>query len=276
VSISIIRKEDIHMLLENKNAVIYGAGGAIGGATARAFAREGARVFLTGRHQAALQAVADDICASGGVAETAELDALDEQAVEDHLDSVIQKAGRIDVSFNAVTPVPQPGVQGIPLSELSPESFTLPITKYSRTNFLTARAAARRMVEKKSGVILTLTAGPARSAAPLVGGMAPAWAAIESLTRDLAAELGPHGVRAVCLRPNSLPETETIDVVFGLHAKALGVTRGEFQGLMEGQTPRRKLQTLAEVANVAAFIASDQASAMTATVANLSSGSIVD
>jgi NAD(P)-dependent dehydrogenase (short-subunit alcohol dehydrogenase family) len=264
------------MLLEGKNAVIYGAGGAIGGATARAFAREGAHVFLTGRHLASLEAVARQIVSADGVAETAEVDALDEEAVEQHLDSVVQKVGRLDVSFNAVTPVAQPGVQGISLSNLSPESFTLPITTYSRTNFLTARAAARRMADQQAGVILTLTAGPARSAAPLVGGMAPAWAAIEALTRDLAAELGPSGVRVVCLRPAGLPETETIHVVFGLHAKALGITRDEFQGLMEGQTLRRRLQTLEEVANVAAFLASDRASAITATVANLSSGSIVD
>lgn len=264
------------MLLKNKNAVIYGAGGAIGGATARAFAREGARVFLTGHHIAALEAVAEQISAAGGVAETAELDALDEGAVEEHLNAVVQKVGHVDVSFNAVTPVPQPGIQGIPLTELSPESFTLPITKYSRTNFLTARAAARHMAERKSGVILTVTATPSRSGAPLVGGMAPAWAAIESLSRDLAAELGPHGVRVVCLRPAGIPETDTIGVVFGLHATALGMPREDFQALMEGQTLRRRLQTLAEVANVAAFIASDQASAMTGTVANLSSGSIVD
>jgi NAD(P)-dependent dehydrogenase (short-subunit alcohol dehydrogenase family) len=132
------------------------------------------------------------------------------------------------------------------------------------------------MMETKSGVILTLTATPSRSAAPLVGGMAPAWAAVEALTRDLAAEVGQHGVRVVCLRPAGIPETETIAVVFGLHARALGITREDFQALMEGQTLRRRLQTLAEVANVAAFIASDQASAMTGTVANLSSGSIVD
>jgi NAD(P)-dependent dehydrogenase (short-subunit alcohol dehydrogenase family) len=276
VTRSNIQKEDTHMLLENKNAVIYGAGGAIGGATARAFAREGARVFLTGHHRAAVESVAQEISAAGGVAEAAEVDALDEKAVEEHLKGVVQRFGHVDISFNAVTAVPQPGVQGIPLIELSPESFTLPITAYSRTNFLTARAAARRMVERKSGVILTVTAAPARSGAPLVGGMAPAWAALESLTRDLAAELGPHGVRVVCLRPAGIPETDTIGVVFGLHAAALGMSRQDFQAVMEGQTMRRRLQTLTEVANVAAFIASDQASAMTGTVANLSSGSIVD
>jgi NAD(P)-dependent dehydrogenase (short-subunit alcohol dehydrogenase family) len=135
VTTSNIQKEDTHMLLENKNAVIYGAGGAIGGASARAFAREGARVFLTGHHRAAVESVAQEISAAGGVAEAAEVDALDEKAVEEHLNGVVQRFGHVDISLNAVTAVPQPGVQGIPLIELSPESFTLPITAYSRTNF---------------------------------------------------------------------------------------------------------------------------------------------
>jgi NAD(P)-dependent dehydrogenase (short-subunit alcohol dehydrogenase family) len=263
------------MLLENKNAVVYGAGGAIGGAVARAFAREGARVFLTGRTMDKIDAVAGDISAAGGVVETAEVDVLDERAVEEHADAVAQRAGRIDVSFNAIG-IPQQGVQGIPLVELSPESFGLPIRTYTTAQFLTARAAARRMVEHGSGVILTLTATPARLAVPLVGGMGAAWAAVEALTRSLSAELGPRGVRAVCLRPNGLPETATIREVYGLHADGAGMTREEFQAFSEGMTLLGRLPTLAEVANVATFMASDRAGAMTGTVANLSVGAIAD
>jgi NAD(P)-dependent dehydrogenase (short-subunit alcohol dehydrogenase family) len=132
------------------------------------------------------------------------------------------------------------------------------------------------MVERGSGVILTLTATPARLAAPLVGGMGAAWAAVEALSRGLAAELGPHGVRVVCLRPDAIPETATIREVYGLHAEGAGMTPEAFRALMEGQTLRRRLPTLAEVANVAAFLASDRASAMTGTVANLSGGAVVD
>jgi len=263
------------MLLTNKNAVIYGAGGAIGGAIARAFAREGAKVFLTGRRLASVDAVASDIFAAGGVAETAQVDALDELAVEKHLSAVVEKAGGIDISVNAIS-IPQRGVQGIPLVELSPERFVLPIVTYMTTHFLTTRTAARHMVEKKSGVILTLTATPARIAAPLVGGMAPAWAAIEALTRSLAAEYGRQGIRAICLRSDAIPETATIAEVYSLHADALGLTREQVQALSENMNPLKRLPTLVEVANVAAFMASDQASAMTATVANLSCGLIAD
>ena len=158
--------EGVSVLLKDKTAVIYGTGGAIGGAVARAFAREGARVFLTGRSIAGVDAVAREITAAGGVAETARVDALDEQAVEAHADGVARRAGRLDISFNAIG-IPQHGVQGIPLLALSPEQFSLPILTYPRAQFLTARAAARRMVQQQSGVIVTLTATPARHAAPL-------------------------------------------------------------------------------------------------------------
>ena len=172
--------------------------------------------------------------------------------------------------------IPQRGVQGISLLALAADAFALPIETYPRAHFLTARAAARHMVAARSGVILTLTATPARRAAPLVGGMAPAWAAVEALTRGLAAELGPHGVRAVCLRSDGIPETATIGEVFGLHAEGAGMARDEFEAMMVAQTQRRRLPTLAEVAEVAVFVASDRASALTGTVANISCGSVAE
>ena len=264
------------MLLDNKTTVIYGAGGAVGGAVARAFAREGARVFLTGRNLASVTTTSKDIIAAGGAAETAQLDALDERAVEEHIAAVVKKAGAVDVSFNAITPVPQPGTQGIPIAELSVESFTAPITAYMRSYFLTARAAARRMVEKRSGVILVHTPEPARLGAPLIGGMGPAWAAMEAFNRNLSAEFASHGIRAVCLRSTGLPETRTIEIVFGLHAKAMGIPQEQFLAFIESMTHRKRSSTLAEVANAAVFLASDKASGMTGTVANLTGGMIVD
>lgn len=264
------------MLLENKIAVIYGAGGAVGGAVARAFAREGARVFLTGRNRSTVDAVAKEIVALRGNAESAQVDALDEGAVEDHLFSVMKAAGKIDITFNAITAVPQPGVQGVPIEKLPVDSFIAPISAYSRSHFLTARAAARRMVEKGSGVILMHTPEPARLGLTLVSGMGPAWAAMEALNRSLSAEFGPHGIRSVCIRSTGLPETHTIDVVFGLHAEAMAITREQFQGFVESLTHRKRSSTLAEVANTAAWLASDQASGITGTVMNLTGGLIVD
>jgi 3-oxoacyl-[acyl-carrier protein] reductase len=262
------------MLLENVNAIVYGAGGEVGGAVARAFAREGARVFLAGRSLEPLEALAEEISVTGGAAEAAGVDALDEQAVNEHADAVAERAGGIDVSFNAIS---LGDVQGTPLLEMPLEDFSRPITTGTRTHLLTARAAARHMLERRSGVILTLTASAVRlpdpvMGLPLMGGFGVACAAIESLTMNLAGELGPHGIRVVCLRSEGLPETWTTDTE---EAKPFGHLQ-EFHDLLEGRTLLRRLPTLAEVGNVAAFVASDRASAMTATVANVTCGSVVD
>ena len=194
------------MMLKDKVAVIYGAGGAIGGAVALAFAREGAKVFVTGRYLAPVEAVAKDIVSAGGSAEAAEVDALDEQAVDKHLQSMIDKEGRVDISFNAVG-IPDTNILGVPLVDLDVEQFSLPITTYARSYFLTARLAARRMVPNESGVIMTVTTLHARTGLPAVGGYGPAQAAKEALTRDLSAELAPQGVRVVGLRPQAMPES---------------------------------------------------------------------
>jgi NAD(P)-dependent dehydrogenase (short-subunit alcohol dehydrogenase family) len=263
------------MRLVNKNAIVYGAGGAIGGAVARAFAREGARVVLTGRDRAAVEAAAKEIVADGGTAEAAQVDALDAAAVDAHAEDVVRRHGGIDISFNAIG-LAQPGIQGTALVDLALDRFTAPIHTYLTSHFLTARAAGRQMARQGSGVIITLTASPGRAAAPFVGGMAPAWAGVEALTRVLAAELGPSGVRVVCLRPDGIPETATIDVVFGLHADALGITRAQFTDAMRERTLLKRLPTLAEVAGTAVFLASADAGAMTGAAANLSGGSLVE
>src|SRR5262249_4989677 len=154
--------------------------------------------------------------------EAAEVDATEERAIEGHLDSVLARAGRLDVSVNE-SGIAQPGIQGIPLVDLTLESFLRPVDHYLRSNFLTARAAGRRM--RGPGAILMHTPEPARMGLPLVGGMGPAWASMEALTRSLSAELAARGIRAVCLRSSGIPETSTIDVVFDLHARALGIGR---------------------------------------------------
>jgi len=262
------------MMLKDKVAVIYGAGGAIGSAVARAFASEGAELFLTGRHLAPVEAVAKEVVSAGGSAEAAEVDALDEQAVDKHLQSVTDKAGRVDISFNAIG-IPNPKIR-VPLVELDVEQFSLPIATYTRSYFLTARLAARRMVANRSGVIMTVTATISRTGTSLVGGGGPAMAAVEALTRELSAELAPQGIRVVGLRPQGIPETGRIKESFEVYAKASGMTWEQFHELLASRTHTRRLSTLAEMANVAVFMASDQASGMTGTVVNLSMGSLDD
>jgi NAD(P)-dependent dehydrogenase (short-subunit alcohol dehydrogenase family) len=263
------------MLLQGEVAVIYGAGGGIGGAVARAFASEGANVFLTGRSLAPVELVVKEIVAAGGSAEAAEVDALDERAVDEHLRFVVDQAGRIDISLNAVG-IPNARILGVPLADLDADQFSLPITTLVTSYFLTSRLAARHMVPQKSGVIMTVTAAHAREGIPLVGGYGPAQAAKEALTRDLSVELAPHGVRVVGLRPYAMPETSTIRDAFEPRAHASGMTWEQWQETLASRAHPRRLMTLEEMANVAVFVASDRASGMTGTTVNLTMGRLDD
>ena len=258
------------MLLENKNTVIYGAGGFIGGAVARTFAREGAHVFLAGRTREKLEVVASDIEAAGGQARVAELDALDESAVDEHAREVASEAGSLDVSFNLVT---RGDVQGIPLAEMTTENFLRPITTGITTNFLTARAAARRMIGQGSGVILALDSGSAK-ASPMMGGTGPADAAIDTFIRNLAAEVGPQGVRVLGLWTAGLPETLSPERL-ALFSGGEQMDDAAFRGLLENldqMRMTRRSPRLVEVADTAAFLASDRAGAITGTFVNVTSG----
>ena len=260
------------MLLENKNAVIYG-GGIVGRAVAGAFAREGAKVFLAGRTLATLDSAAAEISAAGGGVETVQVDALDERAVNDFVGTVVQRSGSIDVSFTAIG---HGDVHGPPLIDMSFEDFARPVTTAIRSQFLTGKAAARHMVKQGSGVILAITATTARQAIPHVGGTAVTFDAIEALCRQWASELGPHGVRAVWLRTTGLPEALKGDVFPDYGTGSGSMTRSELIAWQESKTMLNRSTSLAEVGNVAAFIASDQATAMTACMANMTCGAVPD
>jgi 3-oxoacyl-[acyl-carrier protein] reductase len=251
------------VLLEDKNAVIYGGGGSIGGAVARAFAREGARVFLAGRTGAKLEAVAAEIRSAGGAAETAEVDALDEGAVDEHADAVAAEAGGIDISFNLIT---HGDVQGTPLAEMELDDYTRPVVTAVSTTFLTARAAARHMIGRGSGVILMFGGSGEPLRGYFLGGLQVAFDALESMRRQLACELGPHGVRVVTLRTGGVPETipEGVD------------GRERIVGDIEKLTMLGRAATFEDVGNVAAFVASDRARTMTAATANISCGAMID
>jgi 3-oxoacyl-[acyl-carrier protein] reductase len=258
------------MLLENKNAVIYGAGGSIGSAVARAFAREGARVFLAGRTQGNLDEVAEQIRSAGGVAESAQVDALDEQAVDRYVDAVAERAGSIDISFNLIS---YADVQGTPLAEMAPEDFERPVMNAVRTQFLTSKAATRHMIRQGSGVILTF--GGAGGRDPIrdyasggfqvyLGGFQVALGAIDVLRRQLAVELGPHGIRVVTLQSGGVPETTREDW-------REAITQSFIDTSM-----LKRVETLEDVGNVAAFAASDLARTMTATDINITCGRVAD
>ena len=255
-------------LLADKTAIVYGAGGSIGGAVARTFAGEGAAVFLAGRTRESLELVAADIAASGGRAEVAVLDALHERAVDEHADAVAARAGGIDVSFNLVT---RGDDQGTPLVEMTAERFLHAITTGVATTFLTARAAARHMVHQGSGVILHLSSGSSRGTMPLMGNTGPADAATEAFLRYLAAELGPRGVRVAGIHTAAVRGTLTREKI----AAVSGDQNADPEAIgarIDQMTMLRRAPALQQIADTAAFLASDRAGAITSGIVNATCG----
>jgi NAD(P)-dependent dehydrogenase (short-subunit alcohol dehydrogenase family) len=251
------------MLLQDRNAIIYGGGGAIGGAVARAFAREGATVFLAGRTLATLEAVAGRIRADGGRAETAVVDALDERGVDQHADVVAARAGSIDVSFCLVS---QNDVQGTPLVDMRLADLMAPVVTTVSAMFITARAAARHMIRQRSGVILAFGGYGDPPRGYNIGGLQVAFGAVESLRRNLASELGPYGIRVVTLQTGGIPESISADFE----------GRDDLVEMLAGKTMLGRAATLDDVGNAAVFAASDWARAMTAAAINITCGSEVD
>jgi NAD(P)-dependent dehydrogenase (short-subunit alcohol dehydrogenase family) len=249
------------MLLEQKVAVVYGAGGAIGGAAARAFAREGARVYLAGRTAETLEAAAASIRAAGGAAETAVFDALDEAAVDSFVDGVAARTGGVDISFNVI------GFGDVqePLMELSVDDFTRPVATALRSQFLTTRAAARHMIPRRSGVFL-LFGGSSPRTMPGLGALKVTFDAMEGLRRQWALELGPHNIRFVTLQTGGVPESIPDDVA----------GKAEIAAAIREDSMLGREATLEDVGNVAAFVASDWARSLTSTEVNISCGAIPD
>ena len=251
------------MLLNGRNAIIYGGGGSIGGAAARAFAREGARVFLAGRHPEPLQEVAAEIREAGGLAETAILDALNQQAVNAHADDVVSGAGSLDISLNVI----QHGdVQGTPMAVMSVEDYLRPVSTAVQATFITAQAAARHMMEQKSGVIMAFGGSGTEDRGQYLGGLITALEAIESMRRQLAIELGPYGIRVVTLRSGGVPESLPRDME----------GRDDVAGAITSATLLGRAATLEDVGNAAVFAASDMAASITATTINISAGAMID
>jgi 3-oxoacyl-[acyl-carrier protein] reductase len=261
------------MLLKNKNAVIYGAGGAVGSAVAIAFAKEGAKVFLAGRTLTKLQKVADRIKEAGGAVEIAIVDALKTRSVEKHLADFVSKEGRIDISFNAIS---INDIQGSHLTEMLFEDFISPVSNAMASYFITATAAARHMKKNNSGVILAITANAGYNPYEYCGGFGIACAAVEAFCRQVAAENGRHGIRVVCLRSAGSPDSPSVDNALNIHAKSEGISREEFDNQFAQKTMLKRLPMLNEIANAAVLMASDKASASTATVLNLTCGEIAD
>lgn len=261
------------MLLEGKTAMVYGGSGAVGGAVARAFAREGANVFLAARNRAGLEGVAADIRAAGGQAEVTLVDATDAAAVEAHLAAIVSKAGPVKLMFNAVS---WDDTQGELLTDMQFERMLAPVRTSMATWFHTGTAVARHMGENGGGAIVGITANVARWPVANIGGFGIACAAVENYLRQLGIEEGPNGVRVCWVRSPGSPDAPGVREAWQLRANELGVTFEEIATEFGMGTPLRRVTALAQVADAAVLLASDLAAGMTATMANATGGALVD
>ena len=255
------------LLLQGKRAVVFGGGGSIGAAVARELACAGAEVFLAGRSAASVQAVAQEIEAGGGQAHADQIDALDAAAVDEYLESVVQQTGGLDIEFNATGPRASEYANGKLAVEVPIDEFMVPVETVLKAQFLTARAAARQMLKQGSGVISFLTGSPARPHTPGTSGLGAAFGAVENLTRHMAIELSPAGVRVVCLRTSANPDSRTIqDVTEGI-ARMMNITRDHANANLAASTLLKVSPRTTDTA---------RAAVMTGTVLNSSAGVVPD
>ena len=264
------------MLLENKVAVIHGGGGSIGGAAARVFAREGARLFLAGKSLPRLEAAASVARAEGAEVSIAVVDAMDQAAVDRHVDEVADAAGRIDIALNAVG---FDHVQGLPIAETSLDDYLHPVVGYLQTNFVTAKAVSRHMIAQGSGVILTISTPGARLTGAGSSAMRPNRPGSRGSRARSPASSGPMGfgwsacVRTRCRMPS--PPRTRATCSAARPRQAASPWMQWLTGLV-GMTLLGRLPVLDEVAEYLAFAASDRARSMTGAIANLSAGALVD
>jgi 3-oxoacyl-[acyl-carrier protein] reductase len=263
-------------MLQDKSAVVFGGGGSIGSAVAQELAHEGAEVFLAGRSPTSIEVAAKQITAAGGRAHADVVDALDETAVDDYLDAVVRRSGGIDIELNATGPPIRAYGHGKPVLELAVEEFMTPVATVLRSQFITGRSAARHMVGRASGVIIFLTAIPGRAPFPGASGIGAAYGAVESVMRTMAIELGPAGVRVVCLRTTANPDSRTIRDATDIRAAMTDITPEQAMARLAEGTMLKVLPTTADTARAAAFLASDRARMMTGTVLNASAGAASD
>jgi NAD(P)-dependent dehydrogenase (short-subunit alcohol dehydrogenase family) len=269
-SINQQQPEDDMTTLNGKTAIIYGGAGSIGAAIAHAFAREGAHVHLVGRTQESLDLVANDISTTGGSVDVAAFDALDESAVDADVAAVVDAHGSVDISLNLIS---RGDVQGTPLVQMTTDDLLRAVDTGLRSNFITARAAARQMSQQGTGVILHLNSASGAGAMPGMGSTGPADAATETFMRYLAAEVGATGVRVCGIWTAGVAETltrEKIGAVSGADVDPAGVLE-----MIAGMAALRRAPRLADVAEVAAFLASDRAGGITGTMTNVTCGLVL-
>jgi NAD(P)-dependent dehydrogenase (short-subunit alcohol dehydrogenase family) len=263
-------------ILQEKYAVVFGAGGSIGAAVAKEFAAQGAKLFLSGHTKSGVESVAKQIAASGGRAHATVIDTLDEAAVNQYIDDIAKQAGKIDIILDATGPLAKEYGNGKNALDLPIEEFMVPLVTMVKSRFITARAAARLMIKQHSGVIIFVTGSPARAHVQGATAIGVAFGAIENLTQNLAFEISPLGVRVVCLRTLANTDSRSIQDTMDFLADKLNLTRDQAMAQIAQSNFLKVPATVQDTANAAVLIASDRGRMLTGTVVNATAGAALD
>ncbi len=261
--------------LKDKVAVVFAATGDIAGAVAHSFAKHGAKVYVSGRDLTKVKALAEAIRREGGTAIAGKVDAMDEAEIEKLLKQVVTDNKRLDIVFNGI------GLHGseygsdVPATDLPFQQFLRAFEVHCGSQFLTARAAARHMIASGSeGTILTLTAALSRGKFPNRAGLVTACTAIEGLTRAIAAEVGGHGIRVICLNATALADTTRIQESFVRYAKSAGMTPADIEARLGQQNILKSFITVQHVAETAAFLVSDMRATLNSHIVGVDGGKL--
>lgn len=254
--------------LEGNTAAVFAGTGAIASGVAQAFANAGATVWLSGRDASRLEALAEAMRSAGAKPHVATVDALDERAVSAWLDEVGAVDG-LDIVFNGIGGEPSELRYPRPTVESTVEDFMVPVARILGSQFLTAREAGRRMAAKGHGAIVTLSATLSGMTAANMAGITATCGGVEAMTRALAGDFGPAGVRVNCVRGSAMPETRTIQRTFAGQA----AIRGEPMPMVPPSLGRPI--TVAETAGAAVFLASDASGGLTGQVLTVCAGQFV-
>ncbi len=261
--------------LTGKTAIVFAASGAIAGAVAKAFAEEGAFVYVTAKEIKSAQLVVAEIEKAGGAARALQVDAMNESQIDSAFQHVVTEQDKIDIVFNGIGIRPSQHQYGTPSALVSFESFLKPLTTIVGSQFLTSRAAGKYMNQTKSqGTILTLTSSLSRSKIPFMAGVTAASTGVEGLTRSLAAEFGMFGIKVICINPTGLGETRTIQETAIANANTIGIPLDVFTAQLAQGYLLKKSPSLKDVGKVAAFLVSDAGAALNSHIVDVDYGTM--
>lgn len=261
--------------LKDKVAVIFAASGEVAGAVARSFAQHGAKVYVTGKNLTVVKALAEEIKADGGLAEAGEVDALNETEIDTYLQKVVADNGKLDMVFNGIGTYYKDAGSGTPTTIATFEQFLNPLQRICGSQFLTSRVAAKYMIQSGSeGTILLFNASMARTKTPNMAGFAAACAAIEGLTRVMAAEFGQDGIKAICICSGALMETKKIS---GMISDFSQLARISTEQMALNYTKHNILKsgpTLKQVGETAAFLVSENGAVFNSHIVDVDCGKL--